>query len=157
MRALLTLSVVAALALGASALGGENYLGTVRANDGGTGSTAAWNFIALDSGFFVPPSSKISVQPDGGAYVCLDTHATNAGTVTCNGTNGVLVPGGALFQTSCGQMTVRPYVTENVLLGDGGISATSTRMSIQTCTVACVPASGTTVSCAVFSRSGTEN
>lgn len=148
MRATLTLSVVAALVLAASAFGGERYLGTITTWDGGY----AANMSLMDAGFPIGIGAKLSIQPDQHACVCVDSHVNNNGAMACNCTTGVTVPAGSLFQTSCspkGSSFVIIEVLSDAGVYDGGRYPAS-------CTVAVSALDAGTVNTRVFERIGTE-
>lgn len=159
MRVLFAVAV-AALLVAPLALGGEVYLGTIT-HAGDAGRNAVHNLTQPDAGFPIGPGTRISVQPSDYAYICVDSQYLNAGKTTCSATNGVLVPGGALFLSSC--QTTGPSVlcTVQDLQADGGFSVdgggTSSTVSIRSCTVAAVSYDGGAMTTKVFSRLGNES
>lgn len=133
----IVLGIAAALMLIRPAQAGEKYLGTIVVTDAG----AVHNLFPTDGGaFYIAPNSLITVQPSANAYVCVD-ELTSAKAPTCSTTLGVLVASGTAFPSSCASAT-------SVQVADGGF--------VQSCTVTCVPASGASVSCPVWSRTGKE-
>ena len=149
MKRVLTLSVVAALAvLAGEAFGAERFLGTVTVSDGGFTANAR----QTDAGFYIPVVAKISVQPDGHAFVCVDSHVYSSGRMSCTASSGVLVPAGVLFSSSCAKRPTSALVPE--ILADGGVWDAG--LFGPTCTVACKALDGGTVNCAVFERYGDE-
>lgn len=157
MRKFLVGAVVVALAYVGSAEAGESYLGLVYNADAGTGVSVPSN-LTTATPFVVAPRSKLSIQPSANAYVCVDSlDKLDAGLLlsdgglnqwvqyrvpTCTSTTGVRVDSNVLFPTSCG-------ASKNPIMPDGG--------GVGSCTVACVPVSGSTVSCPVWQRIGDEN
>ena len=156
MSRILGFAVVAALVTSA-AFGGERYLGTIVTWDGGY----AANMSLMDAGFIIGQGSKLSVQPDGHAYVCVDSHINASGVLSCSSTSGVLVPAGALFTTSCSAVGKKFYIQESVsiTLPDGGPSTLANDAGLfgPSCSVAVVALDGGTVNTKVFDRLGTEN
>jgi hypothetical protein len=96
------------------------------------------------------------VQPSANAYVCIDAlDKQDAGLLlsdagldqwvqyrrpSCTSANGVRIDANTLFPTSCGSAVA-------VAMPDGGQTS---------CTVACVPVSGASAACSVWSRRGNE-
>lgn len=115
----------------------ERYLGTIVVTDGGT----VHNLFPLDGGaFFINPNELITIQPNANAYVCVG-ELTSTKAPTCSATLGVRVDANVAFPSSCPSGTA-------VLMADGGF--------VNSCVVACLPVSGATVNCPVWSRKGNE-
>jgi hypothetical protein len=145
------LAAVATLALlgvfvAASARAEETYVGSIIVTDGGSGANAVHNLLPSDGGaFYLAPNSLLTVQPNAAACVCVDQLAVSGAfrmpTCACTGAGkGVKLAADTAFPTSCAPGT-------NVMMPDGGQRA---------CTVACVPASGASVTCDVYYRRGND-
>lgn len=131
----------------------DRYLGTITVWDGGY----AANMSLMDAGFLIGQGAKLSIQPSKDTCVCVDSHTMTSGVLSCNCTTGVLVPAGAFFQTSCSPTGKKFYITESVLLSDGGTAANDAGLFGPSCSVACVALDAGTSTCTVFERLGTEN
>ena len=150
---IVALCAVALLAVPARAA--EAYLGVVTNADAGTGTAVPSNLTTAVP-FIIPPATLLTIQPSVAAYVCVDVRGGyDAGTVTadggagpwvqyvvpsCSSTTGVKVAADTAFPSSCAP-------ANRFAMPDGGISS---------CSVACVPVSGVSASCPVWSRSGRE-
>lgn len=136
---LVTLATFIAVASLTPALANEAYLGTIYVTDAGSGTTAVHNLTAADGGaFLIASRSKLSIQPSANAFVCIDSKP--AGVPTCDSTRGTRIDANTLFPTSCSSAS-------SVALPDGGVTS---------CLVSCVPVSGASVTCPVWSRIGDE-
>lgn len=149
-------AVVVALAYVLPAEAGESYLGQIYNADAGSGTTVVSNLTTLTP-FVIAPRSKVTVQPNANAYVCVDNLTKlDAGVLlsdgglnywqqlkvpTCTSTTGVRVDSNVAFPTSCSS-------TPNPVMPDAG--------GVGSCTVSCVPVSGSTVTCTVWNRIGDE-
>jgi hypothetical protein len=156
MRKLLVAGVVLALVYVVPAEAGESYLGQVFNADAGTGVSVVSN-LTTATPFVVAPRSKVTVQPSANAFVCVDSLAKlDAGVLlsdggvnfwaqyrvpTCTSTTGVRIDSNVAFPTSCSS-------SPNPLMPDGG--------GVNSCTISCVPVSGSTVTCTVWQRIGDE-
>ena len=159
MKRLSLVGLAAFLTFALSALGNEQYLGTLTVIGADSGVNAMFNLRQPDAGFRIPYLAKLSMQPSGGAYICVDSHVNNAGVVTCSTATGVLVSAGTLFPTSCS--TGRPVISATQdLQADGGYSVdgggTMTTVYLQSCSVAALALDGGTVVIPVWSRIGDE-
>ena len=133
----------------------EVYLGTVANADAGTGVNVPSN-LTTATPFTIPPNSLITVQPSAAAYVCVDFASQyDAGSTlvdggpgpwsqylvpSCSSTLGVKVAADTAFPSACAPARA-------LQMPDGGVVS---------CAVSCVPVTGASVSCPVWTRSGKE-
>jgi len=150
---ILAFAFVALLSVPAEAA--EKALGTIVNIDGGASFGAVSNLTTITP-FTIGPTSLITVQPNAAAYICVDEFAQyDAGTSLsdggvgpwvqyrvpyCNSTIGQKVAADTAWPSSCAPANV-------YRMPDGGITS---------CAVACVPVSGSSVSCLVQERRGNE-
>ncbi len=166
MRRLVLLAVCGATA----AWAGERYLGTLYVRDGGstnnaettrlgTGIQGDGGLVVADGGatdslysrasFVVPSNAKLSLQCRGDSYVGVDVRGCDAGRC-------LRLPGEYLLPTSTGeQKTFTVTYFTGVVNYDGGL-ATATATYSGGLVAASPCDGGASLTCDVFSRSGTE-
>ncbi len=146
---LLGVSTVALLARPAEA--NEVPFGTIVTADGGTAQYATSN-LNTATPFRIPALSRITIQPNAAAYICVDdVRKYDAGSTLsdggvgpwsqyvspyCSSAVGVKVAADTAFPSSC-QSAI------NLAMPDGGFSS---------CTVSAVPVTGTALTTAVWVR-----
>jgi hypothetical protein len=142
-----------------SALAGETYKGRITVADAGCISNQTPNLMAdagyqIGQSFTIPAPSRITVQCDGGAVVCVGSDA-----LSCTSAKGLLLPNGTPLPTSLKAPTVSPGAGGGASCtgryyhnDDAGCDpAPSTTGLVTVC-----PQTGAVVSCGVWERVGDE-